>query len=408
MKCYIVDSLAGIFAVDEVGNILNFIFLNENGTKMINFYSSLEKGNLLEDYLYFVKELSNSGFDEFVFDKRDLEVLTLKKLSYHTSFDPKAAEFSEFRNSLVQKLKSIGINKTQDELKLIFKGVSEQLIKSKVSESGAQNDIIIIQIIETLDIIKKSISLFSSRLREWYGLYFPELTDKLIEDNVILAKLIRDLGERSNFTNDNITNNFDFTEERKKSLVKLANDSMGAEISISIIQGYANQIILLDDYREELEDYLEDLMLKTAPNLTGIIGSLIGAKLISKAGGLKKLAYMPASRIQLLGAEKALYRFLKSGEKRPKHGLIFQWNQIRSAKPYHRGKISRLIAGKVGIAAKLDFFEGQLLADFLTKEIEQKIDLIEKKYPNPPKKIIKTKKKKPNKKKGSNKKKRGK
>ena len=157
MKCYIVDTLAGIFAVDEVGNILNFILLNENGIKMINFYSSLDKGNLLEDYLHFIKELSSSGFDEFVFDKRDLEGLSFKKLGYHTSIDPEAAEFSEFRNNLVQKLKSIGINKTQDELKLIFKGVSEQLIKSKVSESGAQNDIIIIQIIETLDIIKKSI-----------------------------------------------------------------------------------------------------------------------------------------------------------------------------------------------------------------------------------------------------------
>jgi nucleolar protein 56 len=403
MKCFIIDTLIGIFAVDEMGTILNFTLLNGNGEKMISFYSSLDNGILLDDYLKLLKELNASGFDEFVFDKKELEVLTLRDLKYKALFNQEAPEFINFRNNLEARLKTIGFDKTRDALKLIFKNVSEGLIKIKLSESGAQNDIIIIQIIETLDIIKKSISLFSSRLREWYGLHFPELTDKLIEDNVILAKMISILGDRSNFTNDSIVKNFDFTQERIKNLELLAADSMGAKINIYVIQGFANQVIFLDQYREDLEKYLEDLMLKTAPNLTGIIGSLIGAKLIAKAGSLKKLAYMPASRIQLLGAEKALYRFLKSGEKRPKHGLIFQWNQIRSAKQYHRGKISRLIAGKVGIAAKLDFFKGENIVEFLTKEIEQKIHDIEKKYPKPPKKVIKPNVKKTRKRKASKK-----
>jgi nucleolar protein 56 len=127
------------------------------------------------------------------------------------------------------------------------------------------------------------------------------------------------------------------------------------------------------------------LVEKFAPNINFLIGSLIGAKLIAKAGSLQKLAYMPASRIQLLGAEKALYRFLKTGEKRPKHGLIFQWNQIRSAPPWCRGKIARVVAGKLGIAAKLDYFNGEFVGDRLKLEIEEKIKEIEKKYPNPPK-----------------------
>lgn len=103
---------------------------------------------------------------------------------------------------------------------------------------------------------------------------------------------------------------------------------------------------------------------------------------------------MPASRIQLLGAEKALYRFLKTGEKRPKHGLLFQWNQIRSAKPYHRGKIARVVAGKIGLSAKVDFFSGDFIGDVFSKEIEGKIKEIEEKYPNPPKKVQPTKKQK--------------
>jgi nucleolar protein 56 len=404
MKCFIIDTLIGIFAADELGTILNFIILSENEFKIINFYSSLDNGTLLDNYLNFIKELNNSGFDDFVFDNKDLEALTSKDLNLDTSLNIDAPEFINFRMNLEQKLKSIGLDKTQDELKLIFKRVSEELIKKKVSEIGAQNDTIIIQIIETLDIIKKSISLFSSRLREWYGLHFPELTDKLIEDNVILAEMVTILGNRNQFTIENLRQNFEFTEERINTLYKLANNSMGAKININIIQDYANQIISLDKYRQSLEEYLEKLMKEAAPNLTGIIGSLIGAKLISKAGSLRKLAFMPASRIQLLGAEKALYRFLKSGEKRPKHGIIFQWNQIRGSKPWIRGKISRLISGKIGIAAKLDFFEGEVIADFLVKEIEHKINEIEKKYPKPPKTEIKHKMKKTQAKAGSKKK----
>ncbi len=403
MKSFIIDTLIGIFAVDELGTVLNFTFLNENENRMINFYSSLESGILLEEYLNFVGELKNSGFDEFVFDNKELETLTSKDLNCKSSYNRQAPEFINFRINLEHKLNSIGFKKSEDELKLIFKSISEELIKNKISEAGAQKDTIIIQIIETLDIIKKSISLFSSRLREWYGLHFPELTDKLVEDNVILAEMVAVLGNREKFTIKNLRENFDFSEERINALHQLANDSMGAKININIIQDYANQIISFDKYRAFLENYLEDLMEVSAPNLTGIIGSLIGAKLIAKAGSLKKLAFMPASRIQLLGAEKALYRFLKSGEKRPKHGLIFQWNQIRGNKPWIRGKISRLISGKIGIAAKLDFFKGEIIADFLTKEIEQKIIEIEKKYPKPPKQEIKPKKKKTQGKKGSKK-----
>jgi nucleolar protein 56 len=125
-------------------------------------------------------------------------------------------------------------------------------------------------------------------------------------------------------------------------------------------------------------------MEQVAPNLLALVGGLIGAKLIAKAGSLKKLAFMPASRIQLLGAEKALYRFLKTGEKRPKHGLIFQWNLIRGSKQHNRGKISRVISGKIGISAKVDYFGGEFIADVLSKDINAKIQEIEKKYPKPP------------------------
>jgi len=400
MKSYIADTLIGIFAFDESGNILNFIDFNDDNEKISEFYNALENDIIQKIFEVFLLDLNNSGFNEFIFDNIKLESLTSEKLGYKTHLESKSLELKTFRFNLEQNLKKVGINKTREEILTKYKEVSDKLTKKKVSEVSGHSDNIIIQVITVLDVIKKSISLFSSHLREWYGLHFPELTDKIIEDNITLANLIRDLGSRKNFTFDNIKNKVDLKESKIKVIQQYALESMGANIDLSMIQSYADQIISLDDYRLQLENYLETILEIFAPNLNSLIGSLIAAKLIAKAGSLQKLAYMPASRIQLLGAEKALYRFLKTGEKRPKHGLIFQWNQIRSAKPYHRGKIARVVAGKIGVAAKIDHFNGEFLGDKLLQGIEEKIKEIEIKYPSPPKKtpIAKVKKKKSKKK----------
>ncbi|MFX1310576.1 MAG: C/D box methylation guide ribonucleoprotein complex aNOP56 subunit [Promethearchaeota archaeon] len=386
MKSYIADTLVGIFAFDDTGNILNFIDFDDDFDKITEFYYALDSDIIQKVFENFLLELENSGFNEFIFDNKKLETLTSAKLGYKTFFESKSTELKAFRLNLEEHLKKIGINKTSEEILTQYKEISNKLTRRKVSEASGHSDNIITQIITVLDVIKKSTSLFSSHMREWYGLHFPELTDKIIEDNIILAKLISTLGSRENFTFENIERKFDLKENKIKALEQYALESMGAKIDLSMLQGYTDQIISLDNYRQQLENYLEELLEKTAPNVNSLIGSLIGAKLIAKAGGLQKLAYMPASRIQLLGAEKALYRFLKTGEKRPKHGLIFQWNQIRSAKPWIRGKIARVVAGKIGVAAKIDYFGGEFIGDALSHEIEKKIKEIEDKYPNPPKK----------------------
>ena len=386
MKCFVLDSYFGLFGINESGGIVNFRDFDSDTQKIIDFYVGLEVGNIPLEYEEFIKELEDSGFDEFIFDNNKLKIITSEKFDCITKYENTSLEFRNFRLNLEDQLKTIGINKSRTEITSIYKQINERLIKKSVSEVGGQGDTIVIQIIETLDIIKKTISLFSGRLREWYGLHFPELTDKIIEDNILLAKLVSTIGNRENYIISNLKEEFGFSEELLNLLVKRASQSMGANIELSIVQGYANQILSLDSYRGELEEYLEDLMEKTAPNLKAIVSSLIGAKLIAKAGGLRKLAFMPASRVQLLGAEKALYRFLKTGEKRPKHGLIFQWRQVRSGKYYLRGKFARLIAGKVGIASKLDYFNGEFIGDVLAKEIDGKIKEIEAKYPKPPKK----------------------
>jgi len=384
MNCFIIDTLLGIYALDEGETIVNFIDFSKDEKKAIDFFKSLKEKSISKEYEQFLQEISSSGFDNLIFDNEILAKTTNINLGLKITLTPEDLEFRNFRLNLKEQLKKIGNYQSLDDLSYHFKRVQEILIKTNIREAGGKEDLIIIQVTESLEIVKKSISLFASRLKEWYGLHFPELTDKLIEDNIILAKMIDRIGHRDNYTLDNINLYFDFKYERSEMLQGLAARSMGADIDLTIIKKYAQEILDLDVFREELEQYLEELMMEAAPNLTTLIGSLIGAKLIAKAGSLKNLAYMPASRIQLLGAEKALYRFLKTGEKRPKHGLIFQWNLIRGSKAYIRGKISRVISGKIGIASKVDFFKGAFIGDILARESEEKIKELEMKYPKPP------------------------
>jgi len=154
---------------------------------------------------------------------------------------------------------------------------------------------------------------------------------------------------------------------------------------LKMIQDFASRIKELREMRERLADYIREQMKKIAPNVSAVAGPLLGARLISKAGGLKKLAIFPASTIQVLGAEKALFKHLAKGTPPPKHGILFQHPLVRSAKKWQRGKIARAIAAKLAIAAREDYFGGKDISAQLLKEIEDRVDEIREKYPNPPK-----------------------
>lgn len=144
--------------------------------------------------------------------------------------------------------------------------------------------------------------------------------------------------------------------------------------------------IILDLYRLRgtLDEYIEAVMKEVAPNITALVGAKLGARLLSLAGGLEELAKLPASTIQVLGAEKALFRALRTGGKPPKHGVIFQHPYIHKSPRWQRGKIARALATKLSIAAKVDQFSGRFVGDKLVKEFEERVEEIRKLYPRPP------------------------
>jgi len=139
------------------------------------------------------------------------------------------------------------------------------------------------------------------------------------------------------------------------------------------IKPFKNTLSTVNDEMKRLEQQIDIDMEKIAPNICKIVGPLIGARLISLAGGIQKLAVMPASTVQILGAEKALFRFKKEGGKPPKHGVIFQHTLINKSPKNKRGRIARLLAGKTSIAAKADAFTKRDISDELIEEINLKI-----------------------------------
>jgi nucleolar protein 56 len=162
---------------------------------------------------------------------------------------------------------------------------------------------------------------------------------------------------------------------------------MGADIAerdLEQIQELARNVLSFYELRKNMDNYVDTTMEEMAPNVRAVAGALLGARLIAIAGSLQNLAMRPASTIQVLGAEKALFRSLKTGARPPKHGLIFQHTLLHDAKRWQRGKIARVIAGKLAIAARADAFGGHYIGDRLKADINKRLEEIHEKYKEPP------------------------
>ena len=261
------------------------------------------------------------------------------------------------------------------------------LSSSIVTEVSQSPDLHIIQAINSLDEIDKIANALSSRLREWYGLHFPEL-DNIIDSINGYAQIVM-AGKRESLTKQ-VFEEAGFPETKVEMLSLISSKSRGGDISdvnLAIVQSIAKQILDFHDLRKKLEEHVESEMTLIAPNLSAILGSAVGARLLGRAGSLKKMASMPASTIQVLGAEKALFRSLKTGSQPPKHGLLFQHAMVHSAPRWQRGKIARAVAAKAVIAARVDVY-GEGLNHTLLEKLNIRVDEIGKKYENPTEKDI--------------------
>lgn len=261
-------------------------------------------------------------------------------------------------------------------------GLGHAYSRAKVKFSVQKNDNHIIQAIAILDQLDKAINTFSMRVREWYGWHFPELV-KIVSDNHKYAKVTLFVKDKKTLTEDSLHDLaaiVDDDEEIAQSIINTAKISMGQDISPTDMENvtlFAQRVVSLANYRKTLYSYLVSKMSVVAPNLAALIGEIVGARLISHAGSLTNLSKYPASTVQILGAEKALFRALKTKGNTPKYGLLYHSSFIGRAGQKNKGRISRFLANKCSIASRIDNFSeapSTVFGQALKKQVEERLD----------------------------------
>uniref|UniRef100_A0A182PEA8 Nucleolar protein 58 n=1 Tax=Anopheles epiroticus TaxID=199890 RepID=A0A182PEA8_9DIPT len=242
------------------------------------------------------------------------------------------------------------------EMTAMSLGLAHSLSRYKLKFSPDKIDTMIVQAQCLLDDLDKELNNYMMRVREWYGWHFPEL-GKILTDNITYVKTIKLVGMRDNVADTDLSDILmDEVEQRVKEAAEI---SMGTEISdedILNIQSLCDEIISINEYRSHLGDYLKARMMAMAPNLTVLVGETVGARLIAHCGSLVNLAKHPASTLQILGSEKALFRALKTKKDTPKYGLIYHASMVGSASVKNKGRISRSLAAKASLATRVDAF----------------------------------------------------
>ena len=292
-------------------------------------------------------------------------------------------QINKIQSSKPKILTTVGFANDENDAMSKLREFAIQLSSSKVSEVSESPDLHIIQAINTLDETDKIMNGVSSRLREWYGLHFPELDN--IVDSINGYSQIVLTGKRDALSKQ-VFEDAGFPDSKVEMLTLVREKSRGGDISdenLAIVQSLAKQILDLHELRKKLEEHVEKEMKIIAPNISAILGTSVAARILGRAGSLKNLSSMPASTIQVLGAEKALFRSLKTGSQPPKHGLLFQHAMVHAAPRWQRGKIARAIAAKAAIAARVDVY-GEGLNQVLLEKLNVRVDEISKKYKEPP------------------------
>jgi nucleolar protein 56 len=383
MKAMIIQFPFGVLAFDEQGNIVDKMLFSKKPQQAAKSLMKIESGKISE-VESLITVLQNKGYDVFVFENADIANEAQRKLKVKTEIS-KPSEAEALRVKMEKVAVETGFVKDAAELSLWNHDVSMELAKLRIRGASEKKDLVIAQAIQTLDDLDRTVNLFMGRLREWYGIHFPEL-DRLIEKHETYARLVMNLGYRDNFSLEALEQE-GLPKEKAENTAEVAEKSMGADMAeqdLAEIQALSKNVLELYELRKNMENYVDKTMEEVAPNTRAIAGALLGARLIAIAGSLQNLAMRPASTIQVLGAEKALFRSLKTGARPPKHGLIFQHALLHDAKRWQRGKIARVLAGKLAIAARADAFGGKYVGDALKAAVDRRVAEIREKYKEPP------------------------
>lgn len=385
MRATILETSFGILAFDEENKLVGKVLFSKKPQNAANTIVQAESGKLVSEIEDLINQLKKKGYDCFVFENTILAREAQGRLAVTVEVSKPSEAGEKLRSNIEQFAVETEFAKDAEDYRLWTHNITMEITKLRVKRAIEKRDLLVAQAIQTLDDLDKVINLFMGRVREWYGVHFPEL-DRLVEKHETYARLVLNLGNRENFSVKRLKEE-EIPDAKAEGIAKVAEKSMGADLTetdLAPIQAFCRNMLSLYELRQSLETYMDKAMEEVAPNTKALIGSLLGARLIAISGGLTNLARKPASTIQVLGAEKALFRSLKTGTRPPKHGMIFQHTLLHEAKRWQRGKIARAVAGKVAIAARADAFGQRDISEALKGDLARRIEEIREKYAEPP------------------------
>ena len=353
MKVYIATNIVGAFAFDGKKKIVHYVLFKADPGLIAERLNQVKKGELVPEEESLLKDLLRSGYKEVIWDKK-IDFPGIKCMYEQENFGKNALQ-QDFRRLALD----LGWAASQTELNKLLSSVNVMVTKTQMRRP--KKDRILMHSIGVVDELDRVINTLSERMREWYGLHFPE-SDKLVQSHEQLARIIHEQGSRDKI--------------KDKKLLRYADVSAGmpfTEQDISAVKQYAKSVSDLYKTREYVAEYIRTGSREVFPNLSAIAGPLIAARLVSHAGGLEKLAKMSASTMQLLGAEKALFRHLRGRGKAPKFGVIVAHPKIQQAPREEKGKVARMLASKLTMAARADFYTGKDISDRLMADLKAKM-----------------------------------
>lgn len=345
--------MAGVFALDQKKNVLEYSLFEKDPEKIIKEMEKLKKGIVTDELEQVLSKI------------KDNDVVTnikFKKEGFNVEFREKVSASQYLKDNVRKIALETGFIKEPVEFNRLLSEI--QLIKTrKKIKSEKKKDRIAMHAVSSVEDLVDISNRLSERLHEWYGLYYPEL-EELVKDNQKYVELL--------------------SKNPKREAVKGFSRTIGMDLDetdLEILKVFSEKASAIFELNEEIEKYLEKIMPEIAPNMTSIAGPILAAKLIVLAGGLKNLSKFPSSTIQLLGAEKALFRFMKNKKKvsPPKYGILFLHPEVTNAPQELKGKVARAVASELSMAVKTDFYTQEDKSEHYKKRLKKRLKEIFKK-----------------------------
>lgn len=385
MKSYVVGCFAGFLVLDLDFNLLDYELFPHS--ELLEKWFEMKEKNVTSEEKHLLEKVGKKC-DEIIIET-SLSSYHYQDLKYNSKFTyhipSKGGDY--LRSNLGELLHKTGFLESVEDLWSITRKLSIQITERKLKEASLSDDLLLIQAIHAIEELEEAEVKLVERIREWYPVHFPEM-DK-VRDHAKYVELVAEYGDRNSVINSGA---LDLSSEGLDGNME-SGMSLGADLSpadLEVIQGFARSIQSIQESKKSTTDYVDVKMEEMAPNLRDLLGGSLGAKIIAHTGGIKRLALLPSSTVQILGAEKALFRHLKTGERPPKHGLIYQHPDVRGSRWWIRGKVARALASKISLAVRKDYFSGEY--DPAVKESFQKrLEEIIKEHPFP-KRATKSKK----------------